>query len=126
MADTGAGSIATRRVYEPPSEDDGYRVLVDRIWPRGLTKAEARLDEWLREVAPSNELRRWFGHDPQRWDEFRRRYREELDRPERRELLARLRERATAGRLTLLYSARDVEHNQAVALAEVLRGPLRS
>jgi len=98
---------------------DGYRVLIDRLWPRGVSKQEAQLDEWARELAPSSELRRWFGHDPAKFDEFRRRYREELAAQE--ETLRELRRRARAGTLTLVYGARDSEHNDAVVLAELLR-----
>jgi uncharacterized protein YeaO (DUF488 family) len=98
---------------------DGYRVLVDRLWPRGVSKEEAHLDEWARELAPSPELRRWFGHDPARFDEFRRRYRDEL--AGREEKLGELRERATHGTVTLVYAARDTEHNDAVVLAELLQ-----
>lgn len=109
--------IHLKRVYEPAGDADGTRVLVDRVWPRGLTKAEADVALWLREVAPSSELRKWFGHDPARWPEFRRRYREELaDNP----ALVRLEELARSGPLTLVYGARDEEHNQAVVLVELL------
>jgi uncharacterized protein YeaO (DUF488 family) len=112
--DTG---IRIRRVYEPPAADDGRRVLVDRLWPRGLSKDKARVDEWLKEVAPSHELRRWFGHDPARWEEFRRRYREELAGGA---AFARLQAMAREGPLTLVYAARDEAHNDAVVLAELL------
>lgn len=113
-------SIAVKRVYEDPDEGDGYRVLVDRVWPRGRRKEEASIDLWLKEAAPSTELRRWFGHDPEKWEEFRRRYAQEL---EDGDALRRLRELAVAHeRLTLLYGARDTEHNQAVALRELLQG----
>jgi uncharacterized protein YeaO (DUF488 family) len=111
--------VRLKRVYEPPSPEDGYRVLVDRLWPRGLAKERARVDEWARELAPSDELRRWFGHRPERFDEFRRRYLEEL-RAREGELRA-LRRRARAGTVTLLYAARDREHNDAVVLADLLR-----
>ena len=111
--------VRLKRAYEPPARSDGYRVLIDRLWPRGVSKQEARLDEWARELAPSSELRRWFGHDPAKFDEFRRRYREELARQE--EKLGELRRRARGGRLTLVYGARDSEHNDAVVLAELLR-----
>ena len=113
-------AIRIKRVYESPSPDDGRRVLVDRLWPRGLSKERARLDGWLREVAPSTELRRWFGHDPSRWDEFQRRYEQELAAPERREALAALARFAREDTLTLLYGARDTEHNEAQVLARVL------
>ena len=109
-------------MYEPTGEDDGYRVLVDRLWPRGVSRVQARLDEWAKELAPSAELRRWFGHEPSRFEEFQRRYREEL--LARADELEALRGRARSGRLTLVYGARDTEHNDAVVLAEVLRGGL--
>ncbi len=111
--------VRTKRVYEPAEAGDGYRVLIDRLWPRGVSREDARLDEWARDLAPSDELRRWFGHRPERFDEFRRRYREELA-PHADEL-EELRGRARSGRLTLLCGARDTEHNDAVVLAEVLR-----
>jgi uncharacterized protein YeaO (DUF488 family) len=112
-------AVRLKRAYEPVERSDGYRVLVDRIWPRGVSKERARLDEWARELAPSSELRRWFGHDPARFEEFRRRYRDELAAQE--EKLRELRGRARDGTLTLVYSARDTEHNDAVVLAELLR-----
>ena len=112
--------IAIKRAYEPATPDDGQRVLVDRVWPRGVRKDELNIDAWLRDVAPSTELRQWFGHDPVRWPEFERRYREELQSPERRALLEDLAERAAHGPLTLVYGARDTEHNQAAVLRAVL------
>lgn len=112
--------IRTKRVYEPPAADDGRRVLVDRLWPRGVSKARAQLDEWLRDLAPSTELRRWFGHDPNRWEEFTARYREELAAPERQTALETLAQAATEGPLTLLYAARDTEHNEARVIADLL------
>ncbi|HEY7346407.1 MAG TPA: DUF488 family protein [Gaiella sp.] len=111
--------IRLKRAYEPAEAADGYRVLVDRLWPRGISKERARLDEWARELAPSSELRRWFGHDPGRFDEFRRRYLLEL--AAHGDELAELRKRASAGTLTLVYAARDGEHNDAVVLADALR-----
>ena len=108
-----------KRAYEPAAESDGYRVLIDRLWPRGVSRDQAKLDDWTKELAPSQELRRWFGHDPARFDEFRRRYVDELR--DQRTLLTALRRRARRGTLTLVYSARDAEHNDAVVLAEVLR-----
>jgi uncharacterized protein YeaO (DUF488 family) len=119
-------TIQMRRIYEPPAPGDGYRVLIDRIWPRGVSKEEARLDAWLKELAVSPELRRWFGHDPARWGEFRERYRRELRAPERRGCLQELAERARAGPVTIVYGARDTEHNNAVVLAEVLAEALAS
>jgi uncharacterized protein YeaO (DUF488 family) len=111
--------VRLKRVYEPAGPADGYRVLIDRLWPRGVSRNRAALDEWDRELPPSTELRRWFAHEPSRFEEFRRRYIEELrgQRPR----LTRLRRRARAETLTLVYSARDTEHNDAVVLAEVLR-----
>ncbi len=116
--------VRVRRVYEPPEPQDGLRVLVDRLWPRGLRKEAARVDLWARDLAPSDALRRWFGHDPARWEEFRRRYREELRRPEVQGALDDLAERARQGTVTLLFAARDPHRNNAVVLAEVLRGRL--
>jgi uncharacterized protein YeaO (DUF488 family) len=112
-------TVRLKRAYEQPKPSDGYRVLVDRLWPRGVSKERAQLDEWARELGPSTELRRWFGHDPVRFAEFRRRYRAELTAHE--EKLTELQQRARSGVLTLVYSARDTEHNDAVVLAELLR-----
>jgi uncharacterized protein YeaO (DUF488 family) len=112
-------AVRIKRAYEPAEPADGYRVLIDRLWPRGVTKQEARLDGWARELAPSPELRRWFGHEPARFEEFRRRYRGEL--ADREAALRALRRRAHEGPLTLVYGARDTEHNGAVVLAELLR-----
>jgi uncharacterized protein YeaO (DUF488 family) len=110
-------SVRVKRIYEPIDADDGHRVLVDRMWPRGITRERAALDAWMPEVAPSTELRKWFGHDPERWPEFQARYRAELaDNPRIAELAAI----AARETLTLLYSARDTSHNQAVALAAIL------
>lgn len=114
--------INLRRVYEPPRPGEGARYLVERLWPRGLSKEALQLDGWLREVAPSDALRRWFAHDPARWDEFRRRYFEELDR--RPEAWQPLLEAARRGPVTLLFSARDPEHNNAVALKQYLEARL--
>jgi uncharacterized protein YeaO (DUF488 family) len=111
--------VRLKRAYEPAAIDDGFRVLIDRLWPRGVSRQRAKLDEWNRDLAPSTELRRWFGHDPERFEEFRRRYLEELRA--QRPALAELRRRAREGRLTLVYGARDSEHNDAVVLAEALR-----
>jgi uncharacterized protein YeaO (DUF488 family) len=110
--------IKTKRVYAEADPNDGSRVLVDRVWPRGLKKERVAADLWLKEVAPSTSLRKWFGHDPAKWEEFKDRYFSELhDQPE---AVAKLLEQAEKGHLTLLYSARDTEHNQAVALREYL------
>lgn len=117
-------TVRMKRAYEPPTRSDGYRVLIDRIWPRGVSKEEAQLDEWARELAPSSELRKWFGHDPSKFAEFRRRYRAELVSHE--EKLRELRSRGRRGTVTLVYSARDTEHNDAVVLGELLRRGRRS
>ena len=114
------GNIGTKRIYDAPAQTDGFRVLVDRVWPRGVTKEKAAIDLWMKDVGPSTQLRKWFGHDPRRWDEFRRRYRAELD--DRTDPLEELRGHAAKGRLTLVFSARDEEHNQAVALKQFLGG----
>jgi uncharacterized protein YeaO (DUF488 family) len=112
-------AVRVKRVYETPCPDDGVRVLVDRVWPRGLSKEEAKIDHWLKEVAPSTALRQWFGHDPARWTEFRRRYRAELE--QNSEPLESLRSLIRGQPATLLYGARDEQHNQAVVLVEILR-----
>ncbi|MEV4135219.1 DUF488 family protein [Dactylosporangium sp. NPDC049742] len=114
--------ITYRRIYEESSPGDGRRVLVDRVWPRGMRKADAHLDEWLRDVAPSTELRRWYGHKPSRFDEFRRRYLTELREPERRQAADHLRDVATHDKVTLLTATHDVDHSQAAVLAEWLTG----
>lgn len=114
--------VQVRRVYEEPERGDGTRVLVDRIWPRGLTKARAALDEWCKDVAPSADLRRWYSHDPDRFEDFGRRYQVELRDPQRAEALAHLRGLAKAGRqLTLLTATRDPEISEAAVLADLLR-----
>ncbi len=114
------GSVRIKRAYEPADSGDGYRVLVDRLWPRGLSKDKAHLDMWMKDVAPSTELRRWFGHDPARWDEFVRRYRAELAEPNQNRLVTELADRAAHGSLTLVYGARDTLHNEAVVLCAVV------
>lgn len=115
------GSIRVRRIYDEPGPEDGARVLVDRLWPRGLTREEACLDRWAKGLAPSTELRRWYGHRPERFEAFARRYREELSSPEARAALEELRRLATHGALTLLTATRDVERSGAQVLADVLR-----
>ena len=110
--------LRLKRVYEPPSPEDGVRILVDRLWPRGLTKAHAAVDRWLKEIAPTTELRQWFGHDVHRWPEFRRRYMEELHQDVA--LLNEIRELAGHKTVTLVFGAHDGEHNDAVVLREVL------
>jgi uncharacterized protein YeaO (DUF488 family) len=111
-------NVRIKRAYEPASRTDGTRILVDRLWPRGLKKTDAKIDVWLKEIAPSTELRKWFGHDPERWPEFRKRYKAEARRhPEE---LARLRRLAKKGPLTLVYSAHDESHNDAVVLRSLI------
>ncbi|TMG32562.1 MAG: DUF488 family protein [Chloroflexi bacterium] len=114
--------IQLERVYTARTNARGKRILVDRLWPRGVRKDALKLDLWLRELAPSNELRKWFGHDPRRWEEFERRYYSELQRPERQEQLHELLALARKGPVTLLYGARDEEHNEAVVLRKFLEG----
>jgi uncharacterized protein YeaO (DUF488 family) len=119
-----AADVRIERIYEPTSPEDGTRLLVDRVWPRGVTKEAAALTMWIKEVAPSTALRKWFGHDPARWPEFHRRYRDELvaNAP----AVDRVRGYVEAGRTTLLYAAHDPAHNNAVVLADYLRNQLRS
>ena len=113
--------VRVKRVYDQAERADGVRILVDRLWPRGLTKDEAALDEWIRDVAPSDKLRAWFGHKPERWPEFQRQYRKELGMAGRKEIVRRLRRIAGIATVTLLYAAKDEEHNNAVALAATLK-----
>jgi uncharacterized protein YeaO (DUF488 family) len=110
--------IKIKRVYEPPEKDDGTRILVDRLWPRGLTKEKAAVDLWLKDLAPSTELRKWFAHDPAKWAEFKRRYHDEISR--NTEQLALLKNQREKGQVTLLYGAKDKEHNEAIVLQEIL------
>ncbi|MEV6674272.1 DUF488 family protein [Streptomyces sp. NPDC051162] len=117
-----ATQITYRRVYEETSPKEGQRVLVDRVWPRGIRKEDAHLDEWLRDVAPSTELRRWYAHDPGRFPEFRRRYRAELRDAGHRQAAEHLRDLAAHDGLTLLTATKDVDHSQAAVLAEWLSG----
>jgi uncharacterized protein YeaO (DUF488 family) len=112
--------ISLKRAYEKPDRQDGFRVLVERLWPRGLKKEAVALDLWLKDIAPSPELRRWFGHDPARWEEFCRRYRSEL--AEKSEAVELLREHVQRGPVTLVYGSRDEEHNAAAALKKFLEG----
>jgi len=116
--------VRTKRIYDPVEYGDGYRVLVDHVWPRGVSRERARLDEWARELAPSDELRKWFDHVPERFDEFRARYRREL--ADHGELIEKLRDRGKNGRLTIVYAARDQEHNNAAVLAELLLSRARA
>jgi uncharacterized protein YeaO (DUF488 family) len=117
-------TIRCKRVYEPSAPGDGYRLLIDRMWPRGISRERAALDEWARDLAPSDELRQWYGHAPDRFEEFRRRYRAELAAHDTE--LRVLRRRARSGPLTIVFAARDSEHSNAAVLAEVLRDPAGS
>jgi uncharacterized protein YeaO (DUF488 family) len=111
--------IKLKRAYEKPAKDDGERILVERLWPRGLTKAKAKIDLWLKEIAPSAELRKWFGHDPDKWIEFHRRYLKELKQSP--DLIKLLKRKAKEGTITLIYAARDEAHNSALALRQFLQ-----
>jgi uncharacterized protein YeaO (DUF488 family) len=115
--------VHARRVYEPAEPSDGRRVLVDRLWPRGVSKDRAHLDEWLKAVAPSDQLRRWYGHEPAKFPEFRQRYEAELSEPDQAEALRHLREEAQSGPVTLLTATKDLEHSEAEVLAQLLRSP---
>lgn len=110
--------VTIKRVYEEPSSSDGQRILVDRLWPRGLTKEHAAVDVWIKDIAPSNELREWFGHDPDKWAEFKRRFSRELD--DNKEVVAGLRKQLQSGHATLVYGAKDEQHNNAVVIKEYL------
>jgi uncharacterized protein YeaO (DUF488 family) len=113
-------AVSVRRVYDPPQPRDGRRLLVDRLWPRGLSKADAQVDEWLKAVAPSDELRRWYGHDPEKFEEFKRRYGRELAAPEQAGAFEHLRDLARSGPVTLLTATKDIERSQAAVLADRL------
>lgn len=117
--------LQTKRVYDTPAATDGYRILVDRLWPRGLTKEAAKLDEWLKAIAPSPELRKWFNHDPERWEEFVKRYRSELSGTPAQSCLDRLAGLARQGPVTLLYATREDRHNSASVLLDVLEARLK-
>ncbi len=110
--------VAIKRVYEKPDEADGYRILIDRLWPRGLSKETAKVDLWLREISPSTELRKWFGHDPEKWKEFQKKYGEELKG--HKEEMSVIKSRMSSGKVTLVYAAKDEEHNDAVVLRQML------
>jgi uncharacterized protein YeaO (DUF488 family) len=116
--------IALKRIYEPPAKDDGARILVDRLWPRGISSAKARLDLWLRDIAPSDELRHWFAHDPKRWPEFKRRYKAELKG--RSDELRPIRDALAKGKATLLFAAHDEAHNNAVVVKELVERSARA
>ncbi len=111
--------LQTKRIYNRPSRGDGLRVLVDRIWPRGVKKQDAQIDQWLKELAPTPELRKWFNHEPEKWDDFKQRYFHELDR--HRGTVEELAKKTRRGQVTLLFGAKDTEHNNAVALEEYLK-----
>lgn len=112
--------IKTKRVYESPKETDGLRILVDRLWPRGLTKEKAKIHLWLKDIAPSDILRKWFGHDPAKWDKFKNRYFQELKG--KKEAIGAIKEKVKEGTVTLVYGAKDIEHNNTQALKEYLSG----
>ena len=114
-------SIKIKRVYEPREHTDGVRILIDRLWPRGLSKEKAKVDEWLKGIAPSDHLRKWFAHKPERWEVFELRYREELQTPIKQAFLSRLRSMGRKGTVTLLYAAKDEEYNNAHALSRILK-----
>jgi uncharacterized protein YeaO (DUF488 family) len=115
-----AANVKLKRAYEPPTAEDGARILIDRLWPRGISKKKAALDQWMKDIAPSAKLRKWFGHDPTRWEEFRRRYADEVH--QNSALLDQLRSLARQGPITLVYSAHDEVHNDAVVLRDLLLG----
>jgi uncharacterized protein YeaO (DUF488 family) len=125
MTVSNARNIRLQRAYDDPTPDDGYRVLVDRVWPRGRTKEQLRLDAWARDLGPSPQLRKWFGHDPARWAEFQARYRTELADSHRAQALDALAERARRGPVTLVFGARDTDHNQAVVIADEIERRIR-
>lgn len=111
--------VKIKRIYEEPTKDDGYRILVDRLWPRGVSKEKAHFDLWMKDIAPSTELRKWFGHDPKKWKEFTKKYEKELQ--DNTELVKQLKELAKEHKtITLLYGARDQEHNEAAVLADII------
>ncbi len=112
--------IKVKRIYDPPSPDDGKRILIDRLWPRGMKKEEAHIDEWLKEISPSHGLRKWYSHDPAKWPEFKKRYRTEIS--DQTELLKRIKNEGKKGTVTLLFSTKELELNNAVALKEILEG----
>ncbi len=112
--------IKIKRIYDPVSKDDGKRILVDKLWPRGVKKEKAAIDEWLKDIAPSDELRKWFSHDPSKWQEFKNKYKKELKGKDKLELLEQLKKIATKEKVTVLFSAKDIAHNNAVVLKELL------
>jgi len=112
--------LKVKRVYEKKEASDGKRILVDRLWPRGLRTEDAAIDEWLKELSPSDELRRWFNHEPEKWQEFRRRYHKELSLPEKKEILGRIAKQAAHSDVTLVYGAKEIEYNNARVLEELI------
>lgn len=120
-----AAAIKIKRAYDPPEKSDGYRVLVDRLWPRGIKKEDLPLDEWAKEIAPSTALRKTFSHDPEKWTDFQRAYKAELRKSEAKTKIAELAEKARKGPLTLVYSAKDPDHNNAQVLKDVIRSAAR-
>jgi uncharacterized protein YeaO (DUF488 family) len=112
--------LRIKRAYDPAEKSDGMRILVDRIWPRGIKKEKLQTTLWMKDAAPSDELRKWFGHDPEKWEQFRKRYLKELERPEAREMLHEVARAAKKGPVTLVYSAKDQRHNQAVVLKQAI------
>ena len=115
-------AVRVRRAYDPPLPEDGRRVLVDRLWPRGIKKEKLFLNAWLKELAPSDELRRWFSHDPTRWQEFQQRYRQELRGPRQQQLIDELADQASRRNVTLIYSSREERYNNAIALRDIIEG----
>ena len=113
--------LKVKRAYDEKEATDGKRILIDRLWPRGISKTEAHIDDWLKDLAPSAELRRWFGHDPRKWGEFKKKYVKELSSPDKAKLIEDIIQRAKHETITLVYSARDTEHNDARVLEELIR-----
>ena len=117
-------AVAIKRAYETASVADGYRVLVDGLWPRGISKSDLKFDAWIKDIAPSASLRKWYGHEPEKWEEFRKKYRQELSKPPRRHSLDELVERARKEQVTLIFGARDAERSNAAVIAEMITGEL--
>lgn len=113
--------LKIKRAYEPAETSDGRRILIDRLWPRGVSKADARIDAWLKDLSPSTELREWFAHDQQKWEEFRKKYRQELSAPEKARLIEDIAQHARHNNVTLIFSAKDIEHNDALVLEELIQ-----
>jgi uncharacterized protein YeaO (DUF488 family) len=114
--------LKLRRAYDPPLDHEGNRYLVDRLWPRGVKKEDLEIDAWLKEIAPSADLRKWFAHDPEKWEEFRERFRRELEEPARQEILRKLAAESREGTITLIFAARDTKRNNAVVVKELVEG----